>query len=196
MILNDQLSAENRSIIMLGRGVPLIQRTGDSYKAWPITIEDPFDKVAAHLLAQSVSESARIACASFQLGNGIKGGIDILIWIVRLLFDINPRFVIVKSDCNNACNSVCHNTIMDTINEHLPDASFYCYSLLKDPLVTHYTNFKKKHCLGVSKQRGVAQGNPLSGTFFNANALRTISNHKSVNLLSFHGTFGIIAQEG
>jgi hypothetical protein len=83
---------------------------------------------------------------------------------------------------------------MDTINEHLPDASFYCYSLLKDPLVTHYTNFKKRHCLGVSKQRGVAQGNPLSGTFFNANALRTIrSNHKSVNLLSFHGTFGIIA---
>jgi len=54
MILNDQLSAENRSIIMLGRGVPLIQRIGDSYKARPITIGDPLDKVAAHLLVPSV----------------------------------------------------------------------------------------------------------------------------------------------
>ena len=84
LILNDQLSAENRSIIMLGRGVPLIQCTGDSYKARPITIGDPLDKVAAHLLVQSVSESARRACDSFQLGNGIQGGIDILIWTVRL----------------------------------------------------------------------------------------------------------------
>ena len=54
MILNDQLSAENRSLIMLGRGVPLIQRTGDSYKARPITIGDPLDKVLAHLLVPSV----------------------------------------------------------------------------------------------------------------------------------------------
>ena len=53
---------------MLGRGVPLIQCTGNSYKV---------DKVAAHRLAQSVSESARTACDSFQLGNGIQGGIAI-----------------------------------------------------------------------------------------------------------------------
>ena len=190
LILNDQLSAENRSIIMLGRGVPLIQYTGDSYKARPITIGDPLDKVAAHLLVQSVSESARRACDSFQLGNGIQGGIDILIWTVRLLLDINPRFVIFKSDCNNAFNSSYHNTIMDAVNEHLPDASSYCYSLLKDPLVTHYTNFKKKQCLSVSMERGVPQGNPISGTFFNvsrANALRTVrSNHNNIYLLSFH----------
>ena len=50
---------------MLGRGVPLIQCTGNSYKARPITIGDPLDKVAAHLLAQSVSELARTACDSF-----------------------------------------------------------------------------------------------------------------------------------
>ena len=104
--------------------------------------------------------------------------------------DINPRFVLFKSDCNNAFNSVCHNAIMDAVNEHLPDASSNCYSLLKDPLVTHYTNFKKKQCLGVSMQRRVAEGNPISGTFFNvsrANALRTIrSNHNNVYLLSFH----------
>ena len=47
LILNDQLSAENRSIIVLRRGVPLIQYTGDSYR-W-----GPLDKVAAHLLVQS-----------------------------------------------------------------------------------------------------------------------------------------------
>ena len=41
MILNDQWSAENRSIIMLDRGVPLIHRTGDSYKARPITWRSP-----------------------------------------------------------------------------------------------------------------------------------------------------------
>ena len=50
LILNDQLSAENRSVIMLGLGVSLIQRTGDSNKARPITIGDPLDKVAVHLL--------------------------------------------------------------------------------------------------------------------------------------------------
>ena len=119
-------------------------------KARLITIGDPLDKVAAHLLVHSVSESTRIVCGSFQLGNGIQGGIDILIWTERLLLDINPRFVLFKSDCNNAFNSVCHNTIMDAVNEHLPDASSYCYPLLKDPLVAHYTNFKKKQCLGVS----------------------------------------------
>ena len=78
---------------------------------------------------------------------------------------------------------------MDAVNEHLPDASSYCYSLLKDPLVTHYTNFKKKQCLSVSMERGVPQGNPISGTLFNvsrANALRTVrSNHNNIYTLVF-----------
>ena len=46
------------------------------------------------------------------------------------------------------------------------DASSYCYSLLKDPLVTHYTNFKRKQCLNVSMECGVSQGNQVSGAFF------------------------------
>jgi len=89
----------------------------------------------------------------------------------------------------NAFNSSYHNTIMNAVNEHLPDASSYCYSLLKDPLATHYTNFKKKQCLSVSMERGVNQDNPISGTFFNvsrANALRTVrNNHNNIYLLSF-----------
>jgi hypothetical protein len=175
---------------MLGRGVPLIQRTGNSFKARPITIGDPLDKVAAHLLVQSVSPKARTACGSSQLGNGFQGGIDILIWTVRLLLDINPRFVIFKSDCNNAFNSGYHNTLMDAVHQHLPEASSYCYSLLKDPLVTHFTNFKSKKCLSVSMERGVPQGNPMSGTIFNisrADALKSVKmNHPDIYLLSFH----------
>jgi hypothetical protein len=43
---------------------------------------------------------------SFQIGNGIQGGIDILIWTVRLLLDINRRFATFKSDYKKAFNSV------------------------------------------------------------------------------------------
>jgi len=168
----------------------LIQRSGDSYKARPVTIGDPLDKVAAHLLVQSISHEAREACGPFQLGNGIQGGIDILIWTIRLLLDLNPTYVIFKSDCNNAFNSGYHTAIMDGVNEHLPASSSYCYSLLKDPLVTDYCNFKKKQCMRVFMERGVPQGNPMSGTFFNisrANALASVrSNHPNIFLLSFH----------
>jgi len=81
---------------MLGRGVPLIQRNGESYKARPITIGDPLEKVAAHILGQSVAEDVRTACGKFQLGNGISGGIDILIWTIRLLLELNTNYIIFK----------------------------------------------------------------------------------------------------
>ena len=190
LILNNNLSDQNRSTIMLGRGVPLIQRNGELYKARPITIGDPLEKVAAHILGQSVAEDVRTACGKFQLGNGISGGIDILIWTIRLLLELNPNYVIFKSDCNNAFNSCHHSAILDSVNQHIPTTSPYCYSLLKEPLVTDYCNFKRKQCLRVTMQRGVPQGNPISGTFFNitrADALSTVrSNHPSIFLLSFH----------
>ena len=173
---------------MLGRGVPLIQRTGDSYKARPITIGDPLDKVAAHLLVQSVSESARIACGSFQLGNGIQGGIDILIWTVRLLLDINPTFVIFKSDCNNAF------TVFAIIQSWT--------QLMSTFLMLHLIAILswKIHWLPIipiSRRNSVlvylCNVVWLKATQYRAhsslllNALRTIrSNHKNVYLLSFH----------
>ena len=40
-----------------------------------ITIDDPLEKVATHILEQSVAED----CGKFQLGNGISDWMDILI---------------------------------------------------------------------------------------------------------------------
>ena len=61
MILNNQLNAKNRSIIMLGRRVPLIQCTGNSNKARPITIGDPL-----HIfwLNQSLNQLEQLAIDS------------------------------------------------------------------------------------------------------------------------------------
>jgi len=173
LILNNNLSDQSRSTIML---VPLIQRNG-TYKTRPITIGNPPEKVAAHILGKSVGKQVRTACSKFQLGNGISGGIDIIIWTICLLLELNPSYFLFNSDYNNAFNSCYHSAILDCVNQHISTTSPYCYSLLKVPLVTDYCNFKRKQCLRVSMQRGGPQGNPISGTFFNitrANALSTV----------------------
>jgi hypothetical protein len=61
---------------------------------------------------------------------------------------------------------------MDAVNERLPDPSSYCYSLLKDLLVTYYTISKKGTvCSGVSMERGVS--------IFNASNTGKVGNRKT-----------------
>ena len=79
---------------------------------------------------------------------------------------------------------------MEKVNAKIPEISSYAYMLLKESLQVDYTNFKEKKCMRVQMERGVPQGNPLSGSIFNifrADALEELrQQHDRVVILSFH----------
>jgi hypothetical protein len=164
-------------------------KADNSVKVRPININDPIDKIGSHLLAVANGREVVDICGKFQLGNGIAGGVEILVWTVKVLLDLNPEFVLFKSDCSNAFNSGYHSKIMEKVNEKLPQTAAYAYMLLKQPLQIDFTNHKAKKCMRATMERGVPQGNPMSGTFFNilrVDSLAEVRNaHQNVFLLSF-----------
>ena len=190
-ILHGKLSDETRKKILLGRGVPLTELMPDGQiKQRPITIEDPIHKIASHILSSRSMPLATGVCGPFQLGNAIKGGAEVLVWTVRCLLELNPQFVIAQLDSNNAFNSPYHSTLMKTTNDMLPSASSYLATLLRAPLEVDYSNYQKKLCMRLSMHRGVPQGNPMSGIFFNVArkpALELLRvQHPNVFIISYH----------
>jgi Reverse transcriptase (RNA-dependent DNA polymerase) len=191
LILNGKITGEARKLVYLGKGVPLTEQLPDgTIKPRPITIEDPIHKVAAHLLANKVMSKANEVCGKFQLGNGVKGGSEILVHFVRIMLETHPNFVLAKVDSNNAFNSPYHSVLLNSVNELLPEASSYLASLLREPIEVDYCNFQKKKCMRVKMERGIPQGNPMSGIFFNICRVRVLEEvrnlHPDIFIVHFH----------
>jgi len=191
LILNDKLSGEMRRLVLLGRGIPLNQSTPTGgVKIRPININDPLDKVSAHLLGWKNQGRVKELCGKYQLGNCIQGGVEILIWTVKILLELNPSWVLFSSDCENAFNSGYKRKIMERVNDKIPEISTYAYTLLKESLQVDYTNFNEKKCMRVQMDRGVPQGNPISGSIFNIFRSDELEELRQENdrviILSFH----------
>jgi len=194
IIVDGNLSDGAREKVLLGKGVRLTETLSDgTLKPRIITIDDPIHKVAANALKSNVMFKANEACGDFQVGNGVKGGAEILIAYVRIMMELNPTFILCKVDCNNAFGSPYHHKIMEATNEHLPEASSYLATLLKNPLQIDVSNFKKKKTMRVSMERGVTQGNPMSGIYFNlcrVNALKLVrTEHERIKMISYHDDY-------
>jgi hypothetical protein len=104
--------------------------------------------------------------------------------------ELNPNFILAQLDSNNAFNSPYRSILMETTNNLLPSASPYLATLLREPLEVDYTNFRKKLCMRLSMERGVPQGNPMSGIFFNLARKPAIDllrhQHPNVFIISYH----------
>jgi len=191
LIVDGDIGDNAREKVLLGKGVPLTEILPDgNIKPRIINIDDPIHKVAANALKSNVMKKANEACGEFQVGNGIKGGAEILIAFVRITIELNPTFILCKVDCNNAFNSPYHRKIMEATNEYLPEASSYLATLLKYPIQIDISNFRKKKNMRVDMERGVTQGNPMSGIYFNlcrVNALKVVRReHGRIQMISYH----------
>ena len=127
LITNGELDTETRDLIFCGRGIPLQQRN----KIRPIIIQCPFHKVASHILIQNFNSMAIELCGNRQLGNGIKGGVEILVHSIRLLLELNPEWVILKTDIKNAFNEISRNAIINTVNNSANELLHYTNCFLK-----------------------------------------------------------------
>ena len=78
----------------IGRGIPLDQKI----KVRPIIIQCPFHKIASHILIKHIKDKIITICGDKQLGNAIRGGVEILIHLIRILLDLNPDWVLIKID--------------------------------------------------------------------------------------------------
>ena len=102
-------------------------------------------------------------CGNRQLGNGIKGGVEILVHSIRLLLELNPEWVILKTDIKNAFNEISRNAIINTVNKSANELLHYTNSFLNNDNNIFFNDIKNKLCLKIEQTKfGSPQGAPAS----------------------------------
>jgi hypothetical protein len=196
LIIGGKVSSVARKRMLHGRGVPILGE--DNIKIRPINIDCPFHKIASHLLSFKCKEKAVEICGDFQLGNAIKGGTEVAVHTIRILLELNPSWVIIKTDMKNAFNSIPHNVVMRAVAEKLPEASTYTAFIFQEPVSVIYRDNKKKLSMEVVMERGVCQGNPMSTINFNisqTDALQRVRHgNPHVVIISVHDDHYILGE--
>ena len=186
LITNGQISEETKSLLYRGRGIPLDQKI----KVRPIIIQCPFHKIASHILIKHIKDKIITICGDKQLGNAIRGGVEILIHLIRILLDLNPDWVLIKIDTKNAFNELSRKAAINAVIKHVPEIFPYVNNILEKESDVFFNENKNSICVHIIQSVGVPQGSPSSGPIYNITQSDSIKSiqlaNPNVEILSFH----------
>ena len=182
LIADGRVKGEAASLLYRGRGVALGQGKKNNpnapVKIRPIVIQDPIHNLAAHMMGVSNSTNAIEICGPTQLGNQIKGGVEITIHTIRILTEIHPDWAIISFDGKDAFNSIEQTSIIETVQKYSPNLLPYIKSLFQAHADIVYNDHNAKLTMVLQQTNGVQQGNSLSGQLYNitqAQAAKTVA---------------------
>ena len=98
----------------------------------------------------------------FQLGSGVKAGVEAAFHLVRLLLDANPDWICIKGDCSNGYNSPDATCMLAAVARLFPSQSLFVnYKYSRETQM-----FTRDRI--ISRQCGSIQGDPHGGLCFDA----------------------------
>jgi hypothetical protein len=187
LIMTGDILPEGMSLVLRARGIPL--QDLENKKIRPIVCECPFLKISSQILNRYALPIVKEICGPSQLGNSIAGGAEILGHTVRMHLDANPDWAVIKVDIKNAFNSLFWHHLLEVVARYLPGIFSFLQAVFKSNPTVIFNDKRANVNFAIEMQRGLNQGNPLSGTLFNlaqADILNDIrSRFPDITILSY-----------
>ena len=162
-ILTDTLPPQARKLLLACRLVPFKKPQGGLR---PIAVGEVFARIASALAVRHVMQHAQEVLGPFQLGIGVKGGVEAAAHILQEAL-LHPDTTLLSLDIENAFNTLSRSFMLSQLFKIPKFASIYrivywAYSTSSDLLVLK----NGKLLYSISSSRGVRQGDPLGTLLF------------------------------